>query len=82
MEIYARNILDQFIDLYSMINGFEASEEHWAHKQHQYLGSPMFLTNQLSTMAAPQQPLQLRFVAWRSEAWLHFQMAINKVCSR
>ena len=42
MDIYAREIIDQFLDPYSLINGYQASDEHWERKKQQYLGHPVF----------------------------------------
>ena len=81
MDIYARKILDQFVDPYSMINGYEGSDEHWERKRKQYLGDPVFPDKAVVDWGRTQQPLQLRVVVWRSLLWQQHQCNLNTVCN-
>ncbi len=80
MEIYARKIVDNFLDPYSLINGFEASEAHWDRKLQQYLGPPVFPVEAVLDVGRTPEHMQVRVHAWRGEHWHRFQTGLNAVC--
>ena len=41
-ETYARKVVDQFLDLYGVINGYDASDEQWKLKRQKYTGPAVF----------------------------------------
>ena len=82
MDIYARKIIDQFFDPYSMIVGYEGSDEHWERKRQKYLGQAHFPKVPIVDKGRTAQPLQLRVLAWRSVEWSEFQRRLNVVCGK
>lgn len=59
MDIYARQIIDAFVDPYAMINGVEASDEHWERKRRKYLGHAVFPEQPVVDWGRSTQPMQL-----------------------
>lgn len=68
-ETYARKVVDQFLDLYGVINGYDASDEQWKLKRQKYTGPAVFSKCD-------------NVLAWRSHQWRHFQDGLNAVCNR
>ena len=79
MDIYARKIVDNFLDPYSLINGFEASEAHWDRKFHRYLGRPVFPVAAIVDAGRTTEHMQVRLHAWHGEHWHNFQTGLNAI---
>ena len=56
METYVRKIVDQFLDPYSLINGYEASEAHWERKLRKYLGPTVSPSEPIVDVGRTQAP--------------------------
>ena len=82
MEIYARKIVDNCLDPYSLINGFEASEAHWDRKLLRYLEPAVFPTEGVSDVGRTPEHLQVRVHAWRGLQWDGFQTGLNAACHK
>ncbi|DBA98302.1 TPA: hypothetical protein ACH3X1_001222 [Trebouxia sp. C0004] len=81
MEIYARKIVDNFLDPYSLINGFEAREAHLERKLQRCLGPSVFPALVWCVGRTPEH-MQVRINAWHGEHWHRFQTGLNAVCHK
>ena len=82
MDIYARKIVDQFLDPYGIINGCCASAEHWERKLKKYLGHPVFPDKPIIDLGHTQVHMQVCVIAWRLHQWLQLQSGLNALGNR
>ncbi|DBA77845.1 TPA: hypothetical protein ACH3X1_009199 [Trebouxia sp. C0004] len=61
-------IVDNFLDPYSLINGFEASEAHWERKLQRYLGPFVLPAERVLDVGRTPEHMQVRINAWRGAA--------------
>lgn len=80
MQIYARKIVDHYMDPYSLINGSEASPAHRERMKLKYIGQDVFPKAQGVDYGRTQQHLQVLILAWRNSKWSHYQQGLNAVC--
>ena len=81
LRIYARKVIDKYLDPYSLSLGHELSDKEWEAKRKEYLGVPKFPEAPVIDWGRSSLPLQIRVHAWRSECWLDFQRALNSCCA-
>lgn len=80
LRVYARQVIDQHMDLYSMSLGFRRSDADWARKLEAYVGDARWPDKPRANAGRTDSCLQLRVLAWRSPAWLTQQAALNRCC--
>lgn len=66
LRVYARKVLDQYIDMKSLSLGRDLGPEVWQQKFDEYLGRQMFPEQTIVDPGRAQVPMQLRLLAWRS----------------
>lgn len=81
LRIYARKILDEFVDAYALSLGFEASEEQWQRVKQEYLGAPVFPSQPCIDHQRSLLPLQVRMHAWHSMSWQSFLQKLNRAAA-
>ena len=82
LRVYARKILDQFVDPYALSLGFEASEAEWEKRKAEYLGSAIFPSQAIFDCGRSVAPLQVRMRAWQGRNWQNFQSALNDASAK
>ena len=70
LRVYARKVLDQYIDMKSLSLGRDLGTEVWQQKIVEYLGRHTFPTEAIVDPGRAEIPMQVRFMAWRSLEWL------------
>ena len=81
LRVYARKVLDEHIDMYSLSLGYEVGESGWAQRLKSYLGDPVFPPEGHIDIGRSQVPMQVRFYAWYSPEWQKFQHSMNAMCA-
>ena len=81
LRVYARSVIDKYMDSYGLSLGHELGEEGWAARKAMYLGEPSFPSRPLVVRGRCALPLQPRLLAWRSEAWMQHMNEMNTVCA-
>ena len=65
MKTYARKVIDEHIDLYSINLGYDIGPEGCAERLREYLGEPAFPKHPVVEPGRIQLFLQVRLHAWR-----------------
>ncbi len=82
LRVYARRVIAEHLDMYSMSVGIERTEADWAKKREQYIGQPSFPPKPMVDLGRQQDNQQLRVMVWRSVAWQQHQRDLNLCFSR
>ena len=78
LRIYARKVIDKYMDPYSLSLGHELSDEEWQAKREEYLGVPRWPEKPFVDWGRSRLPFQVRLHLWR---WMGFQKALNETCA-
>lgn len=81
LRIYARPVIDKFIDHYSLSLGYDVGEKEWAARKAAFFGVPRFPEVPVVDAGRTQLPLQLRLLALRSATWVNFMVELNAACA-
>lgn len=60
LSIYARKVIDEYLDPYGLSLGYELSDEAWEDKKQQYLGRPRYPKDPVVDRGRNKRPLQFR----------------------
>ena len=72
LRIYARKVIDKYLDPYSLSLGHELSVKEWEAKRKGYLRVPRLPEEPVTDRGRSSLPFQIRLHAWRSQRWLDF----------
>ena len=81
LRIYARKVIDKYLDPYGLSLGYELSDKAWELKKKEYLGRPRYPEQPFVDRGRKSLPLQIRVHAWRSKRWMDFQKSMNDTCA-
>ena len=81
LRIYARRVIDKFLDPYSLSLGYDLSDKAWELKKKEYLGCPRYPEQPIIDRGRKNLLLQIRVHAWRSKRWTNFQKSLNDTCA-
>lgn len=80
LRVYARQIIDEHLDVYAMSLGIVSSGMDCDKKLQLYLGQPEFPLSPIVDRGREDIPLQLRVMVWRSDEWQRHLTAMNAAC--
>ena len=60
LRIYARKVIDKYLDPYSLSLAYELSDEGWEAKKSEYLGQPRYPEEPVVDRGRKRLPLQIR----------------------
>ena len=81
LRIYARKVIDKYLDPYGLSLGYEPSDLEWEQKRKEYLGRPRYPEQPVVHRGRRSLPFQIKVHAWRSKRWIHFLRRLNDICS-
>ena len=82
LRIYARKVIDKYLDPYGLSLGYDLSDKAWELKRKEYLGLPRHPKVPVIDRGRNSLPLQIRVHVWRCRRWMDFQKALNRACAK
>lgn len=80
LRIYARRVVNKFLDGYDLSLGYEQSNEEWLRRQKEYLGKKIKPEKDIIDRGRNEDHLAIRLLAWNSKKWQAFMKEINEAC--
>ena len=81
LRVYARQVIDEHLDVYSMSLGIDSSPVDWARKIALYKGEAVFPDKPVVDLGRGNDGLQFRMLTWRCPMWQSHLAALNHACS-
>ena len=79
MRIYARKVIDDFIDPYAMSLGRPLSDKEWERRRVEYIGEVVSPSDSIVDYRRGPENLQVRLHVWEHPVWQRVQRELNEV---
>ena len=78
---YARQVIDEHLDVYSMSLGIDSSAADWARKIALYKGHLVFPKAPIVDAGCDDNGMQFQVLTWRSAKWQQHLASLNATCA-